>query len=428
MQGFLPRPLGALVPTAGALFCALFGFALAVAYLPGTGDPGRSGRWAVLAVGLPALLHLPGHVRKLNIGHLIGIAFIGWCAVSLAWTPRLPDGAAALAQMLILAMAFVLGGRLPSLVPVYAGMGLGLAVNGAVVIAQEFHGYDGIWQVFPPAGLFVSKNWLAEAAALVLVGLIGARQWALAIAVLPCLVFSHARGAMLGLGVVAVLWLWRRAPTLARFGVACAGLVAAVAISGILADYRLFSMVSVGERGTIWQNTLNGLTWPGRGLGSFYHDYPSHGALQDLLVSRPTHAHSDFLEWAYELGPGALLPVALLAWCLRTPRPVERAVLIVFIAEACFGFPAHLPVTGFVAALAAGHLAAHGEPVRGLLARGRMALRARLARGRPQGFAAAAGAGAGGFPAGTPVPAGTGGISLAGALEEFVARRNRGAA
>jgi hypothetical protein len=421
----VPARLGALVPTAGALSCAALGCALTLAYLPATVDAGRAGRWAVLAVGLAALLHFRAEPCKSRAGHALGALFLGWCALTLLWTPNLSDGAAALAQLLILAMAFVLGARLPSLLPVYMGMGAGLSVNGAVAVAQEFYGFDGVWQVFPPAGLFVSKNWLAEAAALVLVALLAHRRWLLAAAVLPCLAFSNARGALLGLGVVAVLALWRRAPLLARFGSLCAGLVLAAALAGFLADWRLFSLNSLGERGIIWQNALGGLTWLGRGLGSFYHDYPLHGTLQDLLVSRPTHAHSDFLEWVYELGPGALLPVALLAFCLRTPAPVERAVLTVFIVEACFGFPAHLPVTGFVAALAAGHLAAAGEPLRGLLARGRMVLRAGLARGRPACGAAAVCAGAGGVSAGAPVPAGAGGISLAGALEEFVAARNR---
>lgn len=405
---FLPR-LNAPVPTAGALFCALFGFALAVGYLPDTVDAGRSGRWAVLAVGIPALLHLRASQRQSNAGLALGAIFLGFAGLTLLWTPSLWDGIAALLQLGILAMAFVLGGRLPSLLPVYVGLALGLAVSGALVLIEVAWGAVYVWQVFPPAGLMVSKNWLAEAAAMVLVALLAHRRWALAAAILPCLVFTNARGALLGLGVVAVLWLWRRSRWLARETAAVgAGLLAALALSGILADYRVFSMVSVGERAMIWQNTLHGMTWLGRGLGSFYTEYPSHAWLQDMLLSRAWHAHNDFLEWAYELGPGALLPVALLAWCLRTPLAPERAVLIVFIVEAAFGFPAHLPVSGCIAAMAAGHLAARGEPLRSLHARWRMGLRARAPAPGPERGAAAVCGGAAGVSTGAAVPARSG--------------------
>lgn len=384
---------------APGLWLGALSFAVAVAYLPGALMPGTSLRWVVLAVGLPALLHFLPRVHKVNMGELLGLSLLAFAALSLSWTPNIWDGLNALAILLILAVAFVIGGRVPSLLPAYVGLGLGMAVNSGVVLAQEFAALDSVWQKYPPSGLFVSKNWMAEAAALALVGLLGHRRWWLAAAVLPCLVFANARGAMAGLGLVGLLWLWRRSPTLARLAMVAAGLVAAVAVSGLLADYRVFSMVSVGERGAIWQNTLNGLTWTGRGLGSFYHDYPLHGALQDLLVSRPTHAHNDLLEAVYELGPGALLLLALGAWCLMAPRPVERAVLIVVIAEALFGFPLHLPVTGFVAALAAGHLAAHGGPVRDVLARGRMAVHGGLFREGHGRRAAAPGERAAGVPA-----------------------------
>lgn len=284
---------------------------------------------------------------------LLAIAFLLLAAASLAWTASLPDGIGELWIFLLYAGLFGLGAELRSLKPVYVGLGLGLLVNGPLMWMQVHYGVGWVDQASAPGGLFMRANYAVEAMALTAVGLIGqgVRWWWLAAALIAGtitpLTFGFGRGAFAGTGAAIVVWLWPRY----RATAFC------VALAGIALCATQLGTQTVAERFEIWRDTIAGLTWMGRGLGSYFVAYPEHASLKDMLVDRPAHAHNDFLELLFELGPlGLGLFVALLLACLRAPRLTERAVLATFIVEACFAFPLHFPVTGFVAALAAGHL------------------------------------------------------------------------
>lgn len=356
MRGFLPaltRPV-----LLGAFF-----FGLTLAYVPGVLNLATAGRWALLALALPLLL---GSVGRVTAGHWSGALLLGWAALSLAWTPQIWDGLRAVYILVLFGLAFSIGARLDSLRPVYLGLGLGMAVNGLLVLAQ-WGGFDGVYILNAPAGLFVNKNWLAETAAPVLVGVIAYRLWWLIPPILPCvLVAPAARTALLGLGAAALVWLWPRSRMAA---------LTVVAFAAAFAASRLGEH-SAMERFDIWRDTANGLTWLGRGIGAFWHDYPSHAGLKDLLLNRPAQAHNDFLQILYELGPlGLGLFLALLAVAMTGQSPAMRAVLAAILMEACLAFPLQMPVTGCLFAVVLGHACRGGGDVRGLLAAGRMALR-----------------------------------------------------
>lgn len=338
-----------------------FFFALSVAYLPGAFNASTAGRWALLSIGVPLLLWC-AVLPPATLAHQIGAVLLGWAALSLWWTPSIYDGLDALWKLFVLAGLFLIGTAQVSLRPVFVGLGIGMAVNAGIAIAQ-WYGWEGIYTLGVPAGLYINKNSLAEAAALTLIGVIGYRLWWLVPAVLPCIVLTGGRAAMAGLAVAAMAWLWPRS-RLAVLTIAGVGLAYCI---GHLGDF------SVADRFDIWRDTMAGLTPLGRGVGSFFTVYPENAFYKDLLNSRPAHAHNDFLEMAFDLGPAVILYVALLAVALAAPRPVERAVLLAFTTEACFAFPLHLPVTAAVAALAAGHLCGAWAPVRHSLADRRVA-------------------------------------------------------
>lgn len=341
-------------------------------YVPGILGAATAGRWALLSVGVPVAVCLSAGVRFTR-GHLLGLLLLAWAAVSLSWTASIYDGIHELWQWCLYGGLFCLAASAATLRPVYIGLGLGFAVNGALMIAQHTFGFIGIEQIVPPAGLFMNKNYVAEPAALVLVALVGHRLWWLAAAVLPAVVLGGSRGALVGIAAAAVVWLWPRSRAAA----------VVLTAAGVCACAALVSGGSVAERFTIWRDTVDGLTWLGSGIGSFFTQYPMAASLKDLLISRPANAHNDFLEMAFEIGPaGLLMFVLLLSTALCAPRPIERAVLLAFIMEACFGFPLHNPVTGFIAALAAGHLCGARHGLCDDFARWRMALRARALANR----------------------------------------------
>lgn len=334
-------------------------FLFGVAFIPGILNAGTAGRWAILALVF-ALAVIHGRVTTWTSGHIFGALLIAWSALSCLWSPDGWYALDALAKMVLLAAVFCIGAQLPSLRPVYLGLGLALAVNGVVAVAQVM-GWTGIAQIsIAPGGLFGNKNYLAEAAGLVLLALLGERLWWLAVAVLPALILPGARGALLGVGVGALM-LWPRA----RY----AGLLMLLAaFAAAIVATMLGQSPGVAARIAIWRDAIDGLTFRGHGLGSFYTTFPDVAARADLALSRPEHAHNDLLELAYETGAvGVVLAVAfLVAALLGTQTSVrslrkdegetERAVLVAVLVMACFAFPFHLPVTAALGLLVAGRL------------------------------------------------------------------------
>lgn len=334
---------------------AFFGFALAVAYVPWITGAAATPRWCVLvALAAWALVFLP-RTRWQTAPVVLGCAFMGWAMASIIFSPALEARDQAW-KLALYAALFLAGGQMSSLRPFYMGAAVGLAVNGAVVIADLAHLIE-YQQVGRPSGLFVNGIYLAEFAALIMAGLIGSGLHRWAAACVPCLFFvALARGAILALLVAGAAHSWR--PWMFRYWPVAfgAGMVAIVGLAVLRPS-------TVMVRLDLWWAVLQHLNWQGHGLGAFFGDGPLMSVYDDLIRSdRPPHANNDLIEIAYDLGPvGVILAMGFLVSLLRGPMSAERLVILVFIIEGCFGFPFYLPWSAGVFCLAAGHIAGGGR-------------------------------------------------------------------
>lgn len=322
----------------------VYALAIALAFWPGALDPASTGRWAVMAVGAPLLLMTYARTPPQPLEG-VGAATIITMLATAAWSPDLLYAAGDAAHLLVLAMVFCLGAAAPDLRQAWAGLAAGVTVSAAIALAQ-LAGWRGIEQASGVAGLFMNKNLLAEAGLVALVAALASRTWwavpggALALAIGQSRAAFGAAAFALG---VAMLARHRRA------GLLWIALCAFSAIALFAAEHPATVM-----RMDMWRQALGNLAWFGHGLGS----YPAHFHYFEFPHSEPVHL-------AYELGLFALLPAGILAyvWMERT-HDTEHLVLAAILAVGLFSFPLRMPLTGFAAALAAGHLAGWRARVR----------------------------------------------------------------
>jgi hypothetical protein len=344
-------------------------FLVMVAYWPGFSGAAIAPRWSAIALG--AILVLIGPRIRWTVAHAIGAGFIAWCALSLAWSDQVGDGIGAMFRLLLLATGFILGSQLTTLRPAMMGAAAGLAISSALAIAQHF-GWDGVLQGTRPAGLFYNKNYLAEAAALVMIWAFAERFWWVALGVLPAIVLPVARGALLAVSATAVILLWRRSRA-AALG------VAGIALAVIGYTLLTASLISVDQRGAIWRDTFDHVSLLGYGFGAFAETFPSIARHFVMIADRPAQAHNEFLQVWFEVGAAGLAVLtAFFATLLRPPFNAAQLVLFGILVEAFFAFPFQMPATAFIGLLAAGHAARDCIGVGDALARGRASLHARI--------------------------------------------------
>jgi O-antigen ligase len=370
----------------------LLGFLVAVTFWPGLAGAAQASRWTLLYIAVPIALCF---VRaKPAPAHWLMLAALLWMAVTLLWTPVAYDGIAELADMATLAGLFIIGHQTESLAPMFRGLGVGLWVSSAICIAQWF----GLAPVVivaagaPPSGLFVNPNVLGEICALAIVGLLsipstrGQRahgagnrssvtagkdrhpylNYAIAGGILPALVLSQSRGAAVALAVCGVAWAWKRF----RLGtIIVVPILAALAFA--VSPAKWLNSDTGQIRVDQWRDTVDGLTWLGNGIGSYYSTYPRDATRLDTGKIQPNHAHNDALELAFETGPaGCALAFAFLALVWWSAPEGGRLVLLALGIIAMLAFPLHTPATAFVFGLVAGHGARRRgrvwvDPIRG---------------------------------------------------------------
>lgn len=292
--------------------------------------------WLLVSVLAPAIL-LWTRPRWSVVHSMIAVLMI-WAAITARWAPVTAVALDALWKMGLGLLLFCIGFEVRNLDRVYILAGLALGVSSGAAIYQAMAGQ------YPVIGLFGNPNMLGEAAALVVVGLIAGdfRSWIVAgLAVLPALVLSQARGALLA--ALVGLAGYRSAIVLI--------LVCGAAVLLLPAQRDFLSTNSMIERATIWSDTVSQLEFFGHGIGGYAESLNS--TLSYRVVE---HAHNDLLELFFELGaPGLLLALLIGSLILASAGQRERLVLAALGVEAMFGFPFHTPATAAIGLVVAGH-------------------------------------------------------------------------
>lgn len=326
----------------------VYAFAVAAAYWPGMPDAGTQPRWMLVA--LAPLMLIGTKSKELRAAHIVGLAALGWAALSLGWTSNRYDGGGLLLQWMLLACVFVLGMRI-EVRSCLIGYAWGIALSGIVAIVQTRYPI-AVYIGDRPAGLFVNSDLMGNAAALgVAIAVIYRRWWLLPLLV-SALVLAQSRAALIALGVMGLLWIWQNAPAPRR----SAWLAAGVAMTlGAVAVLWLLKHPTDSIRVATLRDTIDGLTFLGHGLGSFQTSFAESAVYRDTLLHNPVWVHCDPLQLLYELGVGAVLVFVLFASALFARS--EAAILMGgVLVESLLSFPLYVPSTAFLAALLLGHL------------------------------------------------------------------------
>lgn len=345
----------------------IFGFLLAVAYCPFIGGAAVTPRILLLSAVVPAALlglALAGRRMVITWPHVFGGLFMGWAALSMAWSTTPYDSVDVLFQMGLLAGCFMLGSHLGTLRPLLVGLALGLGVSSALVLVELLSGWhieqlSGAGIITNYGALFVNRNYLGEVAALVFVGFLAVDRrlipgvlptvpvW-VAACLLPALLVAKSRNSALAIAVVYLVMLWEVGYQRLVLVAICVGFWAFV---GALFVVNTGSLV---DRLHIWGDGVRALSLFGTGLGSFV-TAPAY--FSDAMGQRNVYAHNEFLQVAVELGlPGLALFLAF-CWSVLSRRVGDgpgRYVFLAALVEACLGFPFHLPVSGALALYMAG--------------------------------------------------------------------------
>jgi len=315
-----------------------FGLLAALAFCPWIAGGGTSPKWAVLAIA-PWLL-IDNTTPKLSKQTLLLLALVAWCALTIAWAPNKYDAFGELFQLAIVAGVYLLGSTVRDGKPYYLGFAIG------VVLATPLEWFS--IRIFGS-----NSDILGEAAAVAIIGCVCVEAFGLALLSTAPLIVSGSRGAVLAIATVAACAAMGRQSWRTKTFVSLAGL-AAIGCLVVLGSHA-----SIIERLNIWQDTLDGLTFWGHGLGSYWDMFPHFASRIDVLVpaqTRPDHAHNDLLELIFETGAiGGLLALAIVATVFSSSSP-ERYIVICVFVMAFVGFSLHLPATLGMAAFALGRI------------------------------------------------------------------------
>lgn len=313
----------------------LAGFAIPLAFWSGLPAFAVGPKWWIIAGAVPLLA--AGSPRLLPRHYLTMGLLLTWTTIGLCWSPDWKGGLHEEIHFGVIFWVVLLGASLKGIDGLLEGLSWGVILQLPLLLGQLF-GWQGIQQLStPPAGLFGNRDILGETAALLLVwawtapkGRWRTPQVALLTSVL---LLSQSRS---GIGAAVVGLLLPRRGLIMPLLLCC----------GLLAVWLLDpgKMTSLEARLSIWHFTLSHLSFRGSGLGGFQALHPYW-----------EYAHSDGLQELYELGlgvGGASLLVLASLLSIRTPY---SPVLLAATIEAAASFALHIPTTGFITALVAGH-------------------------------------------------------------------------
>jgi len=312
------------------------GLLLPVCYVPGFVGAYIPTQWVVLSCLLPFALWRGGTFPP---PALAGLATLAWSALSLLWAPNPIDSIYGLWLFAIWALSFWLGCTITDFRPLWQGLALGMAVNGAVALIQWW-GYVPVETGTRISGLFFNSTLLGACATLVIIACVSQRQWLHALGCAPALALSGSRGAW------AVLTLTLLTRYLRLRYVLLTAVLGAIAL--LLAAGR-FDSNSDTDRLLIWGMALRNLTPWGNGIGSFVAYL-----IYDGRMVYPERAHNDYLQLLFELGLGAVPILWLYVLALTQRHSDHWPILFAVVLFSTFYFPLWAPIPAFIACVVTG--------------------------------------------------------------------------
>lgn len=326
------------------------------AYLPGVVSTTTMGRWGLMSLASAWFIVTLKDVT-MTPSHWMGLAFLVWCAVSFFWTPSPWDTAGELLRLALLAVVFVAASGIADLGRFSSALALGVLLSAPFAVA-EFLGVEPVVKYgHAISGLFGNRDMLAEIATASSILCLFRRQWILGALILALAASTGSREVPLMLLASVTFYALTQRWFLV---IALAAVLACVLAYADSALAHRFS--SMNMRLDIWETTILNVSLIGYGLGSYA-----------TLVPYFEFAHSEILQYAFELGAGSLFLWGVFLYATDPLRPsgqtAERATLAALFASCVVSFPLHMPATAFLIAALAGYLsgcrhrAARPEPL-----------------------------------------------------------------
>lgn len=313
------------------------GLLVSLAFVPGWTGATIPTAWAALSIILGFTLWIPARTSW------AGILFLAYAVLSLWWCPYLDDGIMSLWQLLIIAGVFRLGTIIDDLRPIFKGLAIGLAISSTISIANDLGWWPGPFLHIgsAPSGLLFNPVVAGETAALVIVALVSENLWAYVPGVVPLLILSQSRGALVALIIPLVCFITDRMWYAIVFGL------------GLLVLFLMLAFPSDDLRLAIWHGTFNDLTFFGHGSGAFANLYIN----TPTGIVHPEYAHNEILDLVYTYGMGTI-PLFCLTTSLLFDLQHTRLwyVYVAFLTTCLYSFPLHVPTLSFIGALVAGRL------------------------------------------------------------------------
>ena len=334
---------GAVVRWIGFRHVGVLGAVVSLCYVPGVTGAYIATQWPVLAVLLSFALLRSG---PFTIFHAMGLAFIAYAAMRLPFSPAPYASVFGLWLVIIMGLSVWFGTVTTNMRELYAGLAVGASVSSLLAVLQHFG-----WNTVPiasaqPAGLYINSVQQGTVLALIAVALVSERMWIWTIPLAPGIFLADSRGALVALAV-GLLGCYVR-----RFWV-----LGAIAVVGAFYLLTPGSSSDV-QRMFIWTVAWDHLKWLGWGPGVFYTLALFNNGTYSFY---PEYAHNDALQFAFEYGLGALLPLVVICYALWRTDVKEWPIVLAFVTAGCYSMPLFMPITSFLALAAVGRiLRVHG--------------------------------------------------------------------
>ena len=314
------------------------GLTLALAFWPAFLSAPLAPRWSLMAVAVPILLCRVPHLWVPWLSAKLA-GFLLYALASLAWAPVWRIGLWPVSHLAIFCGLAIYAAQCDT-DDLLKGLAAGIVAQCPLVILQSLGYSPLVMQAAVPAGLFVNRNFLGEAA-MPLIGYGAIKRWPYWL-LLP-LVFEAIMAADRAAIVGSAAALWLRSGPRIRLASAATGMIGLVALT----LYSPWGIDSMSARLTLLGMILPGMSTFGAGAG----------ATTIALYPVAESIHCDALQLLYEFGIGAVP----LFWIIgnafdASRRDADRAALACLVAESLFSLPLEIPTTLFLAALLVGRL------------------------------------------------------------------------